>query len=112
MKWVYPQYGTKEVVAIHDGFRESKLSWMELLNDLKQRGLTMAPSLAIGDGALGFWAALEEIFPETKTQRCSVHKTVNVLDKMPKTAQGHAKTMLHEIYMAETRAKALLLEGP
>jgi putative transposase len=99
--------GSKEIVAIHDGFRESKSSWAEVLHDLKKRGLSLAPSLAIGDGTLGFWAALEETFPETKKQRCWVHKTVNVLDKMPKSAQNYAKTMLHEIYMAETKEKAL-----
>ena len=99
--------GSKEIVSIHDGFRESKSSWAEVLHDLKKRGLSLAPSLAIGDGALGFWAALEEIFPETRKQRCWVHKTANVLDKMPKSAQNYAKTMLHEIYMAETKEKAL-----
>ena len=99
--------GTKEVISIYDGCRESKISWMEVLSDLKKRGLSIAPSLAIGDGALGFWAALEEIFPETRAQRCWVHKTANVLDKMPKSVQSHAKTLLHEIYMSPSKEKAL-----
>ena len=76
--------GTKELVAIHDGERESKLSWIELLRDLKRRGLEEAPTLAVGDGALGFWSALEEVFPATSHQRCWVHKTANILDKMSK----------------------------
>jgi transposase-like protein len=99
--------GSKEVVSIYDGHRESKTSWSEVLNDLKRRGLSRAPSLAIGDGALGFWAAIEEVFPETKTQRCWVHKSANVLDKMPKRVQSHAKRMLHEMYMAPTKESAL-----
>ena len=99
--------GSKEVVSIYDGHRESKTSWSEVLNDLKRRGLSRAPSLAIGDGALGFWAAMEELFPETKTQRCWVHKSANVLDKMPKSVQSHAKGMLHEMYMAPTKESAL-----
>ena len=99
--------GSKEVVSIYDGHRESKTSWSEVLNDLKRRGLSRAPSLAIGDGALGFWAAIEEVFPETKTQRCWVHKSANVLDKMPKSVQNHAKGMLHEMYMAPTKESAL-----
>ena len=99
--------GSKEVVSIYDGHRESKTSWAEVLNDLKRRGLSQAPSLAIGDGALGFWAALEEIFPETRTQRCWVHKTMNILDKMSKSVQKHAKAMLHEMYMAATKQSAL-----
>lgn len=95
--------GKKELVAIHDGIRESKLSWKEVLQDLKRRGLQDDPHLAIGDGALGFWAAIEEEFPKTRGQRCWVHKTANVLDKMPKSAQTHAKKMIHEIYMAPTK---------
>lgn len=95
--------GKKELVAIHDGVRESKLSWKEVLQDLKRRGLQCSPNLAIGDGALGFWAAIEEEFPKTQGQRCWVHKTANVLDKMPKSAQTNAKKMIHEIYMAPTR---------
>lgn len=95
--------GTKELIAIHDGHRESKSSWMEALLDLKRRGLPYAPMLAIGDGALGFWAALEEVYPGTRQQRCWVHKTANVLDKMAKGAQGSAKKMIHEMYMADTK---------
>jgi len=97
--------GTKELIALHDGQRESKTSWMEALLDLKRRGLPYAPMLAIGDGALGFWAALEEVFPSTRQQRCWVHKTANVLDKMAKGVQGSAKKMIHEMYMAETKEK-------
>ena len=77
--------GRKELVTIHAGFRESKISWLEALNDLKKRGLEISPSLAIGDGALGFWAALEEAFPNCKQQRCWVHKISNILDKLPKS---------------------------
>ena len=99
--------GSKEIVSIYDGCRESKMSWAEVLNDLKRRGLSQPPSLAIGDGALGFWAALEEIFPETKTQRCWVHKTANVLDKMAKSVHKNAKSMLREMYMSPTKDKAL-----
>ena len=99
--------GTKEVVAIHDGQRESKLSWKEVLNDLKRRGLAQAPELAIGDGALGFWAALEEVFPSSAQQRCWVHKTANILDKMPKSVQPSAKKLIHEMYMAPCEAEAL-----
>lgn len=97
--------GTKEVVAIHDGIRESKLSWKEVLQDLKARGLKESPLLAIGDGALGFWAALEEEFPSCKHQRCWVHKTANVLDKMTKSVQPHAKKLIHEMYMAPTKER-------
>ena len=77
--------GNKELVAVQDGYRESKLSWKEMLLDLKNRGLCFAPRLATGDGSLGFWAAIGEVFPETKRQRCWVHKTVNILDKMPQS---------------------------
>jgi transposase-like protein len=97
--------GKKELVAIHDGIRESKLSWKEVLQDLKRRGLEYGPKLAIGDGALGFWAAIEEEFPGTRGQRCWVHKTANILDKMPKSIQANAKKMIHEIYMAPTKAE-------
>ena len=99
--------GTKELVAVWDGERESKLSWKEVLLDLKERGLDQAPSLAIGDGALGFWAALREVFPATEEQRCWVHKTANVLDKMPKSLQPGAKKKLHDIYLAATEKEAL-----
>lgn len=99
--------GTKELVAIYDGERESKISWLEVLNGLKKRGLDQAPVLAIGDGALGFWAALPEVFPTTKTQRCWVHKTANVLDKMPKSVQPGAKKRIHDVYLAQGRNEAL-----
>lgn len=98
--------GQKELIAVVDGYRESEQSWSELLLDLKQRGLTEAPKIAVGDGALGFWAALRKIFPETKEQRCWVHKTANVLNKMPKSIQPKAKAALHEIWQAETEADA------
>ena len=90
-------------VAIVDGYRESEPSWYELLVDLKNRGLTTAPKLAIGDGALGFWAALRKVFGQTREQRCWVHKTANVLNKMPNSVQPRAKAGLHNIWMAETR---------
>jgi len=99
--------GRKELVAIYDGERESKLSWQTAFGDLKRRGLACAPKLAVGDGALGFWAALAEEFPATREQRCWVHKTANVLDKIPKKVQMDAKRLLHEMYLAETKADAL-----
>jgi transposase-like protein len=99
--------GTKELVAVHDGHRESKLSWQEVLRDLKERGLEEGPKLAVGDGGLGFWAALEEDYPETRIQRCWVHKTANVLDKMPKSVQPYAKQKIHEIYLSPTQEEAL-----
>jgi len=99
--------GRKELIAIYDGERESKLSWQEMLQDLKRRGLEHAPELAIGDGALGFWAALAEEFQSTKVQRCWVHKTANVLDKMPKKVQPGAKDLLHEMYLSATEEDAL-----
>lgn len=98
--------GHKELIAVVDGYRESEQSWYELLVGLKQRGLKLAPLLATGDGALGFWAALGKVFPETVEQRCWVHKTANVLNKMPKSVQAKAKADLHEIWMAETREQA------
>jgi transposase-like protein len=98
--------GKKELVAIADGYRESTQSWRELLLDIKQRGLSIDPNLATGDGALGFWAAVGQIYPTTREQRCWVHKTANVLNKMPKQIQSKAKSMLHDIWMAETRAEA------
>jgi len=101
------KHGNKELVAVCDGYRESKIAWIEMLLDLKQRGLSFAPKLAIGDGSLGFWAALAEVFPETKIQRCWVHKTANILDKMPKSIQPKAKSMIHEMYMAATKESAL-----
>jgi putative transposase len=98
--------GKKELLAIQDGYRESEQSWSEVLLDLKQRGLEVSPKLAIADGALGFWAALRKISPETKEQRCTVHKTANVLNKMPKSVQPKAKSDLHEIWNAATRDDA------
>jgi len=98
--------GRKELVAITDGYRESEESWRELLLDVKSRGLSIEPKLATGDGALGFWKALPKVFPATRTQRCWVHKTANVLDKLPKRLQPRAKEALHEIWMAETRVAA------
>jgi transposase-like protein len=95
--------GEKELIAVIDGYRESKQSWMELLLDLKHRGLTIDPKLAIGDGALGFWAAIREVYPKAREQRCWVHKTANVLNKMPKSVQPKAKADIHEIWQAETR---------
>ena len=98
--------GQKELIAVVDGYRESEQSWYELLIDLKTRGLSLAPKLAIGDGALGFWAALRKVYGETREQRCWVHKTANVLNNMPKSVQPRAKTDIHEIWMAESRAAA------
>jgi putative transposase len=99
--------GRKELVAVSDGFRESKLSWKELLLTLKRRGLRKGPRAAIGDGGLGFWAALPEVYPPTKEQLCWVHKTANVLDKLPKRLQPKAKAALHGIYGAENKQAAL-----
>jgi putative transposase len=98
--------GKKELIAIMDGYRESEQSWMELLLDVKSRGLAIDPKLATGDGALGFWKALPKVFSTTRTQRCWVHKTVNVLDKLPKRLQPRAKQAIHEIWMADTREAA------
>jgi len=98
--------GTKELVAVVDGVRESELSWKELLLNLKARGLRHEPLLAIGDGALGFWKALEQVFPTTRVQRCTVHKTANVLDKLPKSVQPQAKRMLHAIWDAPLKEEA------
>ena len=98
--------GKKELIAVADGYRESEQSWKELLLDCKARGLEIEPSLAVGDGALGFWKAIGQVWPSTKAQRCWVHKTSNVLDQMPKGVQAKAKAALHGIYEAETRAAA------
>lgn len=98
--------GVKELIAVDAGMRESTTSWKGLLLQLKRQGLTMAPELAIGDGALGFWAALSEVYSTTKQQRCWVHKTANVLDKLPKSVQPQAKKMLHNIYNSEHKADA------
>jgi transposase-like protein len=98
--------GKKELVGFTDGYRESAQSWRELLLDLKTRGLTVPPELAVGDGAMGFWAALAEVFGQSRQQRCWVHKTANVLNKMPKSLQARAKADLQDIWMAEGRKDA------
>jgi putative transposase len=98
--------GKKELIAVADGYRESEQSWRELLLDCQARGLEVAPALAIGDGALGFWRAIAQLWPSTRVQRCWVHKTANALDKMPKHVQAKAKGMLHDIYLAGSRAEA------
>ena len=97
--------GEKHFLAIEDGMRESTQSWREVLLKLKSRGMN-GPELAIGDGAMGFWAALEEVYPETRQQRCWMHKTMNVLNCLPKSAQAKAKDSLHDIWQAETKADA------
>ncbi len=98
--------GKKELLAMGDGYRESEASWKELLLDLKARGLTIDPKLAIGDGALGFWKALPQVFGTTRAQRCWVHKTANVLNKLPKSLQAKGKDDLHQIWMAQSRVDA------
>ncbi len=98
--------GDKELLALVDGYRESEQSWLEALNDLKRRGLKTGPKVAVGDGALGFWKALPQAFGETRNQRCWMHKTGNVLDKLPKNIQPRAKENLHQIWMAETKENA------
>lgn len=100
--------GKKELIGFTDGARESAQDWRELLLDLKARGLATAPQLAVADGGLGFWKALGEIWPMTREQRCWVHKTANVLNKLPKSQQPKAKRSLQEIWMAETRAEAVV----
>jgi transposase-like protein len=99
--------GQKKLVALVDGEKESELSWEQVLRDLKRRGLAQAPKVAVGDGALGFWAAPSKVFPQVRAQRCWVHKTRNVLDKLPKREHPTAKSMIHEIWMARTRKQAL-----
>lgn len=98
--------GTKELIAVQDGYREDTQSWLDLLRDLKERGMT-APELAIGDGALGFWAALREVFPATREQRCWFHRSANVLAALPDRKREEATKALRTIYTAETRAAAL-----
>lgn len=98
--------GKKELIAIADGYRESAQSWKELLLDVKSRGLAVDPKLATGDGALGFWKALNDVWPSTREQRCCVHKTANVLDKLPQRLQPAAKEKLHAIWMSDTREHA------
>jgi len=100
------EMGNKDIVGLSDGYRESTQSWLELLLDLKRRGLEVPPELAVGDGALGFWTALRQVYGQTREQRCWVHKTANVLNKLPKSLQGKAKAHLQDIWMAETRADA------
>jgi transposase-like protein len=99
--------GTKELIAVVDGYRESTQSWRELLQQLKRQGLTTAPKLTVGDGCLGFWLALQEEYGPVPQQRCWVHKTANILDKMPKSIQGRAKALIHEMYLSPTRKAAL-----
>jgi transposase-like protein len=98
--------GRKELVGFQVGLRESAQSWRELLVDVKARGLAIAPELAVGDGALGFWTALEEVFPSTRHQRCWVHKAANVLNKLPKSVHGQARRDLREVWMAPDKAAA------
>ncbi len=98
--------GKKQLLAMSDGYRESEQSWKELLLDLKQRGLTMDPKLATGAGALGFWKALPQVFGTTQAQRCWVHKTMNVLNKLPQGLPAKAKADVHEIWLAECRVDA------
>ena len=98
--------GTKELIAITDGYRESEQSWRELLLDVRHRGLTIDPELAIGDGGLGCWGAVRKVFPQTREQRCWVHKTANVLNTLPTGVQPKAKAMLYDIWMAETQPAA------
>lgn len=98
--------GKKELIAVEGGYRESSESWSALLRNLESRGL-ICPKLFIGDGALGFWKAVREVYPNARWQRCWVHKTANILDKLPKSVRVQAKTMIHDIYLALTKAKAL-----
>ena len=100
------EQGRKEFIAIEDGYRESEQSWSELLLRIKAQGLRHSPKLAVGDGALGFWKALRKVFPKTVHQRCWVHKTANVLNKLPKVIQPKVKQALHEIWMAPTKEEA------
>ena len=97
------EYGEKNVLAVTDGFRENADSWSDLLKGLKKRGLTVPPELATGDGALGFWAALRDVYPETRKQRCWVHKTPNVMGAKPKSLHEKAKSNLQDIWMDETK---------
>ncbi|MFZ9073744.1 MAG: IS256 family transposase [Paracoccaceae bacterium] len=98
--------GHKELVALEGGFRESEQSWIEVLVDIKRRGLQTSPELAIGDGSLGFWKALSKVYDTTRWQRCWVHKTANILNKLPKSLQAKAKQRLHQIWMADNKAEA------
>lgn len=105
------EHGRKELVAVEDGFRESTESWQELLVGLRERGLKTSPKLAIGDGALGFWKAMTKTYPACRHQRCWVHKTANVLNKLPKSIQPKVKEALHDIWMAATREEAYAAFG-
>jgi putative transposase len=98
--------GRKELIAVQDGYRESEQSWLEVLEDLKSRGLRVGPELAVGDGALGFWKAVKKAYPKTRWQRCWVHKTANVLNHLPKKGQAAAKKLLQQIWMAAARKDA------
>jgi putative transposase len=98
--------GHKELVGLWDGYRESEQAWKDLLLDLKSRGLEHESALAVGDGALGFWKALRQVYGQTRWQRCWVHKTANVLDKLPKDLQPQAKQRLQAIWMAPDRQRA------
>jgi len=99
--------GKKELVALDDGYRESEASWGDLLRNLKERGLITGANLAVGDGSLGFWKALGEVYPGTKEQRCWQHKTINILDKFPKALRGKVLEAIHQIWMAPGRKSAL-----
>ena len=98
--------GKKELVAIDGGFRESELSWAELLLDIKSRGLNIGPKLCVGDGSLGFWKALAKVYPDSRRQRCWVHKTANIINKLPKSLQPKAKQKLHHIWQADSKDEA------
>jgi transposase-like protein len=98
--------GKKELLALDSGFRESELSWAEILQSLRRRGLKVPPELAIGDGALGFWKALAKVYSKTRWQRCWVHKTANILNKLPKSLQAKAKEKIQQIWMAPDKAEA------
>lgn len=100
------EHGRKELIAVEDGYRESEASWFELLSGLRSRGLTVSPKLATGDGAMGFWNALAKVFPDTRHQRCLVHKTANVLASLAKSVQPKVKSELREIWLAEDRDSA------
>ena len=100
------QEGKKELVALEDGYRESEQSWKEVLLDLKNRGLKNWAKVAVGDGAMGFWTALRKVCPDTREQRCWMHKTGNILNKLPKSLQGKAKSQIQQIWMAESKANA------
>ncbi|MBD1573895.1 IS256 family transposase [Vibrio sp. S17_S38] len=100
------EHGRKELIAVEDGYRESEASWYELLSGLRSRGLTSSPKLATGDGAMGFWNALAKVFPDTRHQRCLVHKTANVLASLPKSVQPKIKSELRDIWLAENRKSA------